>query len=267
MHSDSNDSLAHWLQQQSIAFHMGESLIINANTKATVYTIENNIRISLLEFYETQNPYNSFVSIPNGIRLWQDQWVHQKPIVTGRILSLLGKSTPIYARKTVVKKINQDEADRFLNGNHLQGSTKAKIKYGIYHKEHLVSVATFTWPRKFYKEDRIHLSFGLIRHCNLNGHHVIGGLSKILAQLQKDYAVDDIMTFVDLDWSEGTSYQQLGFELIERTEPETFYIDRNTLKRYYPHEVAKLGKSIDQYIEIQNSGNNKYKLFINSMIK
>lgn len=266
MDLQSNISFEHWLQSTNITYDKGCTIILSNELVSSLYVLEDQVNISLLEFKssETLTSQDTTYKTIKTIQLWQDQWIHQQQIVTGRILSLLGRSDPIYARKTILKKITQEETDHFLNHNHLQGSTKAKIKYGLYYKEVLVSVATFTWPRKFYKEDRVYLSYGLIRHCNLNGHHVIGGLSKILAQLQKDYAVDDIMTFVDLDWSEGLSYQQLGFELIERTQPEIFYIDRETLKRYDPKEMERLGKSAQHYYEIQNSGNNKYKLFTSS---
>lgn len=251
-------SFEYWLSSQSIFYQKGASFALNSEISSTEYLIENNILISYLKFEANEHP----PQVPtNSIKLWEDQWIHKKEIVTGRILNLLKRAHTIYGRKTIVKKITQPVADEFLNQNHLQGSTKAKIKLGLFHEDCLVSVATFTWGRKFYVDDKILLSFGLIRHCNLNQHSVIGGLSKLLKHFINEYKPDDIMTFVDLDWSEGLAYQGLGFELIEKTEAETFFIDPQSYKRYYPHHLESLGLHPNDLIKIQNSGNNKYKLF------
>lgn len=253
-------SFEYWLNSQNISYQKGLSFSLNNEISSSEYLIENNILISYLKFETNNHPPQPQT---NSIKLWEDQWIHKKDIVTSRILNLLKKAHTIYGRKTIVKKITQPVADNFLNQNHLQGSTNAKIKLGLFFEDRLVSVATFTWGRKFYAEDKVLLSFGLIRHCNLNQHSVIGGLSKLLKHFINEYKPDDIMTFVDLDWSEGLTYRQLGFELIEKTEPETFFINPENLIRYYPHHLEPLGLNPSDLIQIQNSGNNKYKLFIN----
>jgi hypothetical protein len=180
----------------------------------------------------------------------------------------LGTTKSIAAKLTRFAKINQDEADAFLNKNHLLGTTKAKYKFGLFYGSILVAVATFTWPRKFYQTNgSIKLSYGLIRHCSLTNLSIQGGLSKIMTNFYKLYQPDDILTITDLDWSEGDSYKNIGFELIEKTPPEVYYIDRllntRTNSKYYNTET----KTNENTIEILNSGNSCYKLYFNKLVQ
>ena len=105
--------------------------------------------------------------------------------------------------------------------------------------------------------------YRLKQFVSLSVNSVIEGLSKLLKHFINEYKPDNIMTFFYLDRSEGLSYQQLGFELIEKTEPETFFINPLNLIRYYSHHLEPLGLNPCNLIQIQNSGNNKYKAFIN----
>lgn len=219
--------------------------------------------------------------IQKGVRiihLWEDIWYTQQAIVQSRLLSVLGKSATIPARLTKSRRIDKPTLDQFLTENHLQIPTGAKFKYGLYlperyfrvidinknmftealsetlegHEEILMAVASFSTARTFVREGVSYRSFELIRFANLKGFTVVGGFDKLLQTFIKDQNPDDIMTYADADWSDGASYEKLGFERIELTAPQSFGLDAN-LKRIWKGQE----KSEKQ---VWNAGSWKYLL-------
>ena len=85
----------------------------------------------------------------------------------------------------------------------------------------------------------------------------------------KDVQPDDIMSYADLEWSEGKVYEQLGFVLEGKKEPVMFVVDgqwrRFPVKPGMTGDVklgmtgdVKLGMTDDRFF--QNRGSNKYRL-------
>jgi hypothetical protein len=181
----------------------------------------------------------------------------------------MGKSVRLPGRVTQVRRIDKPTADAFLTEHHLQGSPKAKFKYGLFlpkkyyrlvknkllidekSEEVLVAVATFSAPRTYYRDNSESRSIELIHFTNHSAFTIIGGLNKLLKFLEKEQKPDDIMTYVDADWSDGKAFEKLGFERIEKTEPITFFIDKKTYRR---HRRLPENDSPDDYVKICNSG-------------
>ena len=223
------------------------------------------------------------------IHLWEDVWLNQKDLVQSRILAMIGNSIRLNARHCHIQRIDMPMAERFLTKNHLQGSAKAKFKYGLFLKpqylekylgfsiydevesldgvdlrtnfkqpsEHnpisLLAVATFSGGRLMKYGERIgQRSFELIRFATLHGYSVMGGMDKLLKAFELEHNPDDIMTYADRDWSDGRSYEILGFERIEITESQTFLLDNQTFKRYSGK------KNFENYTNIFNAGSIKY---------
>ena len=116
----------------------------------------------------------------NGIQLFhicEDDWIYKQNIIKSMILNKLGKSSnKIYARKTEVKEVIDNKLVReFLDNNHIQGFVGSKIKLGLFYKDELVSLMTFS-KRTFMKNE----DYELVRFCNKLNTNVIGGASKLL---------------------------------------------------------------------------------------
>lgn len=192
------------------------------------------------------------------IHLWSDAWVNYQEGVKSRLISLTNETVRIFARKLTIKKIDINTLHQFIEINHINGSPKAKVKYGLFLKEQLVAVASFSGRRTINDREGLkHISYELIRYCTLNNHTIVGGLSKILKQFILEYSPDDIMTYTDSDWSQGESFKKLGFDLIEVAKPFVFEWDTHLEKR-----VKRYGE--EQYCnKIYNSGSNKYVLNLN----
>ena len=101
-----------------------------------------------------------------------------------------------------------------------------------------VAVAEFSNARRWIKGDRKIRSYEWIRYASLPGMRISGGMGKILKHFISDIAPDDIMSYADLEWSDGSVYRQLGFSEDGFKDPVLFSIDRSDWTR------TPLGRSI-----------------------
>lgn len=224
-------------------------------------------QIGSLQIKYFENLSDDLKAISQPVNIWKDQWEKHPEIVISRLSSLLGLNPKLPARVCKVRRINQHIAEEFLNKNHLQQSIGAKLKYGLYlpkayyrllpkglvsdSEELLLAVMTFSGAKKYYLEDKIVLSFELIRFSNLNGFNIVGGFSKMLKHFIQEKTPGNIMTYIDADWSDGENFSKLGFELKEKTSPMYFRLDenQNRIKVKYADEA-----------DVMNSGSFKYIL-------
>jgi hypothetical protein len=208
------------------------------------------------------------------IIIWEDNWITKNEIIRQRILSHLGKFVRIHGRLCEIRRITKTQADEFLRQNHLHNSPQAKHKYGLFYKNQLVAAATFSSGRQIVRNEKIYRSYELVRFANYQNYVVHGGIGKIISHFIAEQNPDDIMSYADVDWASGKSYEKLGFKFIEYTEPQKFYLDAKTYQRYYPKklppelvaEFSKQSLSLDDFLiknnifTIYNSGNKKYLL-------
>ena len=88
-----------------------------------------------------------------------------------------------------------------------------------------MAVATFSNARKWIKGEKVIRSYEWTRYASLPELRISGGMGKLLKAFIQDVHPDDIMSYADLEWSEGKVYEQLGFSLDGEKGPVTFYID------------------------------------------
>lgn len=231
--------------------------------------------ISLQKFQESNLDIHYFQNLSqlqnaNGLRiihLWEDVWNVQKDLVQSRLLSMMGIFKRLNARHCFIERIEKPISDKFLQANHLQGSVKAKYKYGLFLKpqyvekylannsatKQLIAVSTFSARRLMKEGNRAgQQSYELIRFASLLGYAVMGGMDKLLKAFSAEHNPDDIMSYADRDWSDGRSYKTLGFERIEVTEPQFFMVNTENFRRYSVEE------NIENSIKIFNSGSIKF---------
>lgn len=211
------------------------------------------------------------------IHLWEDVWHTQKAVVQSRLRAVFGQTYRIPARLTQARRINKPTLDSFLSENHLQVSTTAKYKYGLFLPERyfrvlekwpgkpdfsphtselLVAVASFSGAKKILRQEETYRSCELIRFANVLNATVVGGLAKLVSAFCKEVQPDDIMTYADRDWSTGQSYERLGFERLGTTPPQAFWLNPVTFEREYALQEATFPDAVKMY----NSGNIKYLL-------
>jgi len=170
------------------------------------------------------------------IQIFEDEWLHKEDIVKSKLKNILGLTEKrIYARKCNLGLVNNEEAKKFLNENHIQGNVKSKYKIGLYYNDELVSIMTFGNGRVIMggKKDEIEL----LRFCNKLDTTIIGGASKILNYFIKTHNPKKIISYADRRWSNGELYDRLNFNLVAETKPNYWYVIKN--KRDYRFKYRK----------------------------
>ncbi len=272
-------TITYFLHQENILFELKER---SETPFPIIYIREQNLcihLISIAQFQATQLPKLFFQQLSEDfsvhqsrlIHLWEDVWCAKTEVVKSRLLALLGRSTRIHARLCQVQRIDKHTVDKFLTSNHLQVSTNAKFKYGIFIKpsyftryqqvlspySSLVAAATFSAARTVHREGQPYRSVELIRFANLCGCTVVGGLDKLIKAFINEHHPDDIMTYADRDWSDGRGYEKVGFQRVEVTPPQPFLLDIQNQIRHYPKRLHDIPSD---WISIENAGNLKYLL-------
>lgn len=242
------------------------------------------------------------------LMITEDRWRSQGEMMKERLQAHLEAFFPVYARNCEIRKIDKAEAAAFLEANHSYGDAACRYRYGMFLRRHtgwrsqiqlsnpdqeknteqncnirealkpgtLIAVAEFSNARKWIKGDKTIRSYEWTRYASLPGVRINGGMGKMLKHFIKEVQPDDIMSYADLEWSEGTVYEQLGFTLEDQKEAVSFIIDCNTWERSAikdsspthftsildsgcPQEEAE-GTEKEDIRFFRNFGSNKYRL-------
>lgn len=132
--------------------------------------------------------------------------------------SKFGLNKTIFARQCELKKIDKETANDFLNAYHLMNATQSAFNYGLFYKEELVAVASFSKGRKMNRLQEHERSFELIRFCCKEGITVTGGLTKLVKNFCREKNAGDVMTYVSKQFGNGKSFANAGFKKHSETE-------------------------------------------------
>lgn len=211
----------------------------------------------------------SILCIEKGVRLIHVPelvWDKRTRFIKSIIKNALGLTeNKIYARETQVTEIDSLSYRIFLNENHMQGAIDSRYKYGLLYNGDLVSVMGFGDSRFKKNEQELH------RFCSKLGWNVVGGFRKLL----KHSGFHGI-SYVDLNYFDGSGYKEAGFEFVSYTEPSYIWLSCETgmvYSRYQTqkHKLAKLleffeptlsendNMLLNGYIKIYDSGTMKLK--------
>lgn len=213
----------------------------------------------------------------------EDRWKRQREMMESRLLAHLELFSQAYARNCEIRRIEKAEAQEFLNKHHSYGYAACKYRYGLFLKRHtghiaeemrsldklgmtgekLIAVATFSNARRWIKDGKEIRSYEWTRYASLPDLRVSGGMGKLLKAFIKEVEPDDIMSYADLEWSEGEVYERLGFEAEAEKEPVTFTIDPQTWERKaIRRSIDKLEMTEEKLGDLffRNFGSRKYRL-------
>jgi hypothetical protein len=205
------------------------------------------------------------------INIWEDDWLQKRPIIESQIINWIGynKNNRIFARKCDIRVISPKESNSFLNSNHIQGSDKSSIKIGLFFQNELVSTMTFNnrEGRKLTKD------WNLSRFCNKLNTSVIGGASKLLNFFIKNWNPSRIISYADRDWSDGSLYYKLGFEMIKMSDPDYKYIKNGKRRHKSNYKKSNLNTNLTESKEMErrniqkiwDCGKIKFELKLNSI--
>lgn len=165
------------------------------------------------------------------ITVFSDLWESKRDIIQSMIAHKLGMNIQKeHARKLTIHEVCSHQATEFLRKNHIQGSTGASYKYGLFKGEELYAIMTFSKPRVGIGKFRENTA-ELVRYASKCT--VMGGASKLLAHFKKTHPeFTDIVSYSDNEWSLGSMYQKLGFTLHQEHAPSYFYYHRSTGRKH-----------------------------------
>lgn len=174
------------------------------------------------------------------IHIFEDEWLTKKDIVKNRLKTILGvDKNKIFARKCIIKEINVEDKDIFLNEVHIQGSDKSSVRLGAYYCDELVGVMTFSKLRKVLgSKNENDSEYELLRFANKS---VIGLVGKFLKYFIKNYGPTKIISYADRRWSPIAKYcvyNKVGFNFVGETKPNYWYM-KNYRTREYRYNYRK----------------------------
>ncbi len=203
------------------------------------------------------------------LTIFESEWKYKQDIIKSMIISRLGLSKKIFARKCGVCEISNQTAKEFHLKNHINGFVNSSINIGLSYNGELVSVLSLMRSR-FDKSFQYEIS----RFSSILGHNVVGGLGKLFSYFIKKYNPDSCVTYSDLRFGEGRSYEKVGFKYLTRTPPNYYYFkiggyelesrfkyQKSKIKDFKGYSPLKSEYEImkdNYYLKIYDCGNNKY---------
>ncbi len=176
----------------------------------------------------------------------------------------------IGARECEIRIIDYEQSRFFCNVHHYNGYSASSIKLGLFYKNELVSIMTFSKSR-FDNSD-----YEIIRACS--SKRIIGGVSKLIHFFIQNYMKqnESLMTYVDFgNGFSGKSYESARMKFEKITQPNYIWIgkDESILTRYQTQQKNLInlfpdyeGEKEDdflfskEYIKYYDSGNLVYRI-------
>lgn len=187
----------------------------------------------------------------------EDMWRGRPGMMRPRLLAQLGRFRSVFARNTVVSRIGKEEAASFLDRCHSYRDAASRYRYGVFTKAgELVAVASFSSGRTWVKEGRTVRSYEWVRYASLPDVRVVGGMGKVLKSFEEDVHPDDIMSYADMEWTDGAVYERLGFIEDGIRPPVQFVIDPVSWVR----TALSRADSVSGMFYHLNMGSVKYRL-------
>lgn len=173
------------------------------------------------------------------IQIWEDDWLYKNEIVRSVILSKLNLNKKVYARKCKISEVKSKDVKKFLNKNHLQGFAPSSVNYGLYYKDELVSLMTFS-KRTFIKNE----DYELVRFCNKLNTNVVGGASKLLNHFIRNNNFKSIVSYARCDYTsiDDNLYQKIGFKFLKHSGLSYYWCKGNNRFNRYNFRKDKLVK-------------------------
>lgn len=162
------------------------------------------------------------------ITIWEDDWRDKNSVVKSMLARKLGVSSEkrIPARACELTMVDSVVARDFMESHHVQGFAPGSKYYALVFNGNIVAVLIALLSQKRLLITR-YASAGIVQ----------GGFGKLLKYCVKENPGTPIVTFADLEVSDGKLYERLGFELKEVLSPEYKYVFRG--KRYHKFGFRK----------------------------
>jgi hypothetical protein len=93
------------------------------------------------------------------------------------------------------------------------------------------------------------IEWEMLRFCNKKFISVVGGASKLLKYFERNYVPKSLISYANLQWSDGGLYKSLGFVELKQAAPNYWWCKDSTVLTRYACQKHKLCNMFDDYIE------------------
>lgn len=138
------------------------------------------------------------------LQFFEDEVRDQGAIIKSLLLSRFGLADSKYqARKLAIREVGPFTANEFFQKNHLMGSGPSSKSVGLFSGEELVCCLSY---RRSMRRGKLEIS----RFASKLNSSVAGGFGRLVSYL-KQFNLP-VLSYCDLRYATGKSYQALGFE-------------------------------------------------------
>lgn len=250
------DSFPIWLSKE-------KSILIQAVTLLEFKNLNLEERVEFQhEIISLREKYNV------AFRVWEDVWFQRRDWILNFFKFQILQPKSIFARDTQVVILTKKDVIDFAESNHLFGLLPGNTYLGCIvpphrhfrgirstyycHGNPLMAIAVFGKDRIFKSGPFIgQKSSELIQICTDSSIRLVGGLTKFISFYQSLSNFNNLMTYTDLEWSDGGAFSKIGFEMESITEPLYFNVLKN----------GRRALAMDRNVAAAcNSGNMKFRL-------
>lgn len=157
------------------------------------------------------------------IQIFEDEYLNHKEVVLNKIAHLLKSQNnlpKIMGRKCIIKEIERENAQLFLDKFHIQGYGKCTVSLGAYYQGFLIGAMSFL--------NENNGNWNLVRFASDYNYVCQGVGSKLFKYFIKNYNPTKIKTFADRRWTlnrEKNLYTELGFTEDALLKPDYRYVN------------------------------------------
>jgi len=190
-----------------------------------------------------------------GIKLFhifEDEYIFHKEALFSKISRLLelDKSLPkIETRECSIRELRNDEAEKFMNYNNIQGYCDADIHLGAFYQEKLMSVISLS---RRHDEEWI-----LDRFANDIHYTVQDTFSKIIKFFTNEYNCKSIKAFIDRRWEydkDNNLYTKNGFIFNKVLDVDYTYTNGHGKRINKTEIITLINRKDNDYYRIWDCG-------------
>ena len=168
------------------------------------------------------------------LSIYDFYWINnvKKDIYFSKINHYLNLDNKIFARKCIIKELDNTIAKEFYHNNHLEsyGFFTDIKSYGMYYNNILIMCASIS---NYYDQSTKIKKYKLHRICTLKGTTVIGGISKFNKYLLSIYKEFDYLITLS---SGASTLRYYDYTILK---PRYFWVDIRTLQYYHRNQTQK----------------------------
>lgn len=172
-----------------------------------------------------------------GIQLFtvhEDDWRNKRAVVESMVAHKLGVSSAesIAARVTSAARLSTSEAQRFFTEHHLQGFAPGTHYLGLVHEGMTVAAMSLKATDATGRVLRLERYATSVR--------VPGGHSKLIRYAEREIpGWEELVTFADLEVSNGSLYEKTGWSYDGAIPPDYKYVVKGHREHKFGYRLAR----------------------------